>query len=343
MSVSYRESPMLTPPGKQVLLRIVRLQQTFPLLQLILLVGVYVYGALTLDGFVSWNSTELILILASIAGLASAGQTFLILMGGFDLSVPGFIVAGALIVTQGKDSLHVSFVVALLMAMAAAAILGGISGQICHRFRIQPLIVTLAMGTIAVGGVIVGLSDGGDTYVPGGSAPAWLTHFTSPASDTFGIKFPPVTAVLILVIVAMTIFLYRTAPGRRLLATGANQRAAEYSLINTRAVWTAAFAFSAVASVLVGLLVLGFAGSITLTSGDPYLFQSVVAVIVGGTVFGGPGDYTRTVIGALFLTLVDVVLSGHGASPAAQQIFYGVSILVALSLYGRGRRLRDRV
>ena len=346
MSIGYPETPSLRPippARKQVARRFVSLQRRFPVLQLGLLVGMYIYGAATLNGFVSWNSTELILILASIAGLSSAGQTFLILMGGFDLSVPGFIVAGALFVTQGKDALHVSFVVALLLAVAGAGVLGAISGQICHRFRIQPLIVTLAMGTIAVGAMVVALSGGAAAYVPGGSAPPWLTKFISPGTHTLGVQFPPVTTLLIGVIIAMTVFLYRTAPGRRLLATGANQRAAEYSLINTRRVWTAAFAFSAIASVLVGLLVLGFAGSITLTSGDPYLFQSVVAVIVGGTVFGGPGDYLRTVIGALFLTLVDVVLAGHGASPAAQQIFYGVAILFALSLYGRGRRLRDRV
>ena len=100
MSVGQPQVPSVQPaqPSLRVLAqRLVSLQRRFPALQLVLLVGVYVYGAATLDGFVSWNSTELILILASIAGLASAGQTFLILMGGFDLSVPGFIVAGALL------------------------------------------------------------------------------------------------------------------------------------------------------------------------------------------------------------------------------------------------------
>jgi ribose transport system permease protein len=73
------------------------------------------------------------------------------------------------------------------------------------------------------------------------------------------------------------------------------------------------------------------------------LFQSVVAVIVGGTVFGGPGDYSRTVVGALFLTVVNVVLVGKGAIPADQNIIYGVAILLAVALYGRERRLRDRI
>jgi ribose transport system permease protein len=141
----------------------------------------------------------------------------------------------------------------------------------------------------------------------------------------------------------MTLFLHRTVAGRHVLATGANPRAADYSLIDTRRIWTLAFAFSAVASALVGLLVAGFGGAITTDSGDPYMFQSVVAVIVGGTVFGGPGDYARTVVGALFVTVVDVVLVGHGATAADQQIIYGVAILLSVSLYSRERRLRDRI
>jgi ribose transport system permease protein len=108
-------------------------------------------------------------------------------------------------------------------------------------------------------------------------------------------------------------------------------------------VWTATFAFSAIASALVGLLIGGFAGTISDGLGDPYLFQSVVAVIVGGTVFGGPGDYTRTCVGALFLTVLTTVLVGHGASPAVEEIVYGLIILAAIAVYGRQRRLRDRL
>jgi ribose transport system permease protein len=139
------------------------------------------------------------------------------------------------------------------------------------------------------------------------------------------------------------VFLHRTVTGRRLFATGANLRAAEYALVSTRRVWMATFAFSAIASALVGVLIAGYAGSVDGALGDPYLFQSVVAVIVGGTVFGGPGDYTRTCVGALFLTVLTTVLVGHGASAAAEQIIYGAIILLAIAIYGRQRRLRDRL
>jgi ribose transport system permease protein len=194
------------------------------------------------------------------------------------------------------------------------------------------------MGTIAVG--LIQVQTGGSFS---GDAPSWLIKLASPGTDTFGIDIPPMVVIWAGVAVLMALFLHRTTPGRRLMATGANPRAASYSLIKTRWVWTLAFAFSGVTSALVGLLIGGFAGSVDSAVGDPYLFQSVVAVIVGGTVFGGPGDYTRTVVGALFLTVVNVVLVGKGAIPADQNIIYGVAILFAVALYGRERRLRDRV
>ena len=259
-------------------------------------------------------------------------------MGGFDLSVSGMIVASALIITQLRAQEGWSFPVALLIAVAGAGILGALAGQICHRFQIQPLIVTLAIGVMAVG--FVQTQTGG---LISGSAPSWAARLTSPVSKTFGIDIPPAVAIWALVTVLMACFIHRTAPGRRLLATGANPAAAEFSLINTRRVWTIAFAFSMVASALVGVLIAGFAGTVEGTIGDPYLFQSVVAVIVGGTVFGGPGDYTRTVVGALFVTVVTIVLVGHGATAAQYQIVLGLAILVAVALYGRERRLRDRI
>ncbi len=318
--------------------KLVQLQTRFPLLQLAGLLGVYAYLALDLE-FTSWSSVKPVLVIAALAGLASCGQTLLILMGGFDLSISGFIVSSALVVTVLKDKWNVSFVVALLAAVVVAGLLGALAGQICHRFEIQPLIVTLAMGTIALG--LVQVQTGGSFS---GTAPDWLQRLASPATKTFGVvDVPPPVAIWVVVIALMAVFLHRTTPGRRLMATGANPRAAEYSLIRTRRVWTLAFAFSGVCSALVAMLVCGYASSVDSGVGDPYLFQSVVAVIVGGTVFGGPGDYTRTVIGALFLGFVQEALIGNNQGADVQNMVYGLAILAAVALYGRERRLRDRI
>ncbi len=331
------------PPRQQTPLRLAwarlgAVQARFPAAQVVALIVVFIYGVITLPGLGAWTSIRSILVLAALVGLASGGQTLLILIGGFDLGVSGFIVAGALTVTALRSAYHLSFGVALLLAVVGAGVLGGAAGYICHRFAINPLVVTLAMGTLAIG--IVAVLNGG---LVNGNSPQWLSDLAEPATRTFGLSVPPSIVIWAAVLVLFAILLHRTRLGRSLLATGANSRAADYALISTRRVWTATFAFSAIASALVGLLIGGFAGTISDGLGDPYLFQSVVAVIVGGTVFGGPGDYTRTCVGALFLTVLTTVLVGHGASPAVEEIVYGLIILAAIAVYGRQRRLRDRL
>jgi len=316
-------------------------QQTrFPLLQLVVLAGAYVYGTATLPGLSSWLSIKTILILGSLACLVSVGQTMLILMGGFDLSVAGFTVLGTMVLVL-PGTWHVSFGVSVLIIVAFAAFVGGIAGWICHRLDLSPLIVTLGTGGIALG--VAQVIVGSFAFANGTGAPVWLEGLTSPVTKSFGVSIPPVVVITVVVTALMAVFLHRTVVGRRLLATGANRGAADLSLVKTRRIWTGSFAFSAVMSALFGVVLAGYSGSVDLSIGDPYLFLSVTAVFVGGTVFGGPGDYTRTVVGALFLEVLSTVLIGHGVGAAAQQILYGVILLLAVTAYGRGARLRDRI
>jgi len=149
-----------------------------------------------------------------------------------------------------------------------------------------------------------------------------------------------ITAILAIVV---GVILQRTSVGRRFYATGANPRAAAIIRVNTRKMWTGVFALSAVCSALVGILLAGFSG-VDPSVGDPYLFQGLTAVIVGGTtIMGARGDYTHTVIGALILTVMTTIFVGKDIDVATQQIIFGVLILIVVAMYGRGRRLRDRV
>jgi ribose transport system permease protein len=94
----------------------------------------------------------------------------------------------------------------------------------------------------------------------------------------------------------------------------------------------------------VGLLLTGFVGSAVVGLGDQYLFLSLSAVVVGGTsLVGARGDYWRTVLDALILTLVTTLLVGHAAGQAVQEMLFGALILLFVGLYGREGRVRDRV
>jgi ribose transport system permease protein len=314
-------------------------QRRYPLLQIVALVGIFLWGASTIDGYNSTPSLKSMLVLAALLGLSALPQTLVVLLGGLDLSIPGFIAAGGVITTQlgGGHDWPIIAVIAVIVVVCAIA--GAFSGAVCHRFQVNPLIVTLGMYAMLEGAILV-WTQGSITATP----PASLTSWTSAVGTTFGIGIPPVVLLWALVAIAVGVMLARTVPGRRLYATGMNLRAARLALLRTERIWIAVFALSAVLSGLTGVLVAGYSSGASPAMGDPYLFQGLAAVIVGGTVIGGArGDYWRTVLGSLILTALTTILVGKGFDNADTQILFGVIILVVVGAYGRSQRLRDRV
>jgi ribose transport system permease protein len=317
---------------------VLRLQRRYPLAQLVAFAVIFGYGAATIDGFDQWFNVKSMLTLAALLALAALGQTLVMILGGLDLSIPGFIVMGAIVVSQlyGSDGWPAAGAIAVPVLIAA--LMGAATGWICHHHRIQPLIVTLGMGGLAAGGAVA-WTHGQIT----GTAPTFLSDISSPASTTFGIDVPPVVAITAVVTIVMALILKRTVPGRQLYATGANPRAADLTRVHTARVWVGVFAASAVVATIVGVLLAGFSGA-DQSLGDPYLFQGLTAVIVGGTtIMGARGDYTHTVIGALTLTALTTILVGNDVDQATNQIIFGVLILLVVAGYGRDRRLRDRI
>jgi ribose transport system permease protein len=313
-------------------------QRRVPLLQLVALVALFAYGTIAIDGFNSTQSVRSMLVLAALLGLAAAGQTLVVIVGALDFSVPGMIVLGATVISELCGSRGWPFVPALLVVIVICALAGGSVGWACQRFAISPIIATLGVSAVALGGVQVWTHS-----QLTGAAPAFLSDFVAPNGTTFGLDVSPVVVAWAVFAIVLAVVLHRTRLGRRLYATGANPRAARLALVETGRVWTGLFAASAVLSGLVGVLLAGFAGADP-TLGDPYLFQGLTAVIVGGTAFmGARGDYTQTVLGALILTELTTILVGLGYDLPRQQIIFGVLILLVVAGYGRQPRLRDRV
>jgi ribose transport system permease protein len=316
-----------------------RVAAATPLLQLVALLVLLAVTSITIDGFLAKSSIYSALVLASFLGIAASGQTLVILIGGIDLSVPALIGAANLVVPM-LGARGWSFGVIALFVIGGGTVVGAANGFLVRRLGVSPLIVTLATGAMVAGLALAWTANG---FAPG-QVPAWLSSFSSPIGTTFGLGIPPVVVLWTGIAIVLGVVLHRSVTGRHVYATGANQRAAELAGVRTVRIWTGAFALSGAAGATVGLLLTGFVGSATVGIGDPYLFTSLAAVLVGGTsLVGARGDYWRTVLGALILTLITTVLVGHGAGVATQQIIFGLLILLFVALYGRDRRLRDRV
>lgn len=334
-AVRKKESPR---SPRALLQATLRLQARYPVFQLLALTLVFLYGVLTIDGFGSVSSIYAMLVLAAILGVAAAGQTLVILVGGIDLSVASWVVAGASMTIELYGKLRWPFAFTLAAIVVAAAAAGALAGYLSSRLRLQPLIVTLAVGSCVAGGILASIG----TYV-NGLPPAWLQQAASPAGRTFDLPLPPVVLFWAALALGLSVFLHLTPAGRRLYATGSNPRAAEVALVRTRRVWTGAFAASAVFAALAGVLIAGFSGASDASLGDSYLWLGLTAVIVGGTTFGARGDYLRTALGCLFLTGLSTVMIGRGLSVDDQQIVNGLLILLVVGFYARERRLSDRI
>ena len=313
------------------------LQRRFPLLQIAALAVLYLVGAATVPGWTTRSTLSSMLVMAAFLGLAGAGQTIVVLGGGIDNSVGAFISAGGVFITELTSVDNWPAWAALLLCLAVAVAGGSLNGLISYRFRIESLVVTLAVGAL-VTGVLTGWTSGAVSGTP----PTWTDSAVSVINDTFGLPVPPIVVIWAVLAVVAGVVLARTRAGRSLYLNGTNPVAAKRALVRTGWTWTAGFVASAVLATFAGILLAGEGGG-NLDAGDPYLFQALTAVIVGGTMFGGRGDYWRTVLGALILTVVSYLLEAHNYSTGVQEMVYGLLIMIVVAVYGRERKIRDRV
>ncbi|GLU46249.1 ABC transporter permease [Nocardiopsis ansamitocini] len=302
--------------------------------------ALWVVAAIVSPAFASWSQILTLLMLASFLGVIAIGQTLVIIAGGegIDLSVGAVATLAAIIGSRYMDGSNENLLLAVVLALGAAAIVGVINGVGILMFRVPPLVMTLGMIAVVYG--FIRLYTGGRPA--GSAAPALRTLVTG---DTVA-GIPGVLWLWLALSVLVIWLLRRTSYGWRLYAVGGNPNAAYLSGVNTKAVKLSAYVLSSVFAGVGGLLLLGYTQTVFLRLADPYMLPSVAATVVGGTaLIGGVGGYLGTIIGAILLTVLDSFLRilqlGGGAGDAPRQIIYGLVLLVVLSAYGRQRRLRQ--
>lgn len=298
----------------------------------------HVVATLLIPGYSAPFAIRAILVLAALLAVASIGQTLVVILGGIDLSIP-FVIGFANVVAAQLYGQGWNFVVVCAVVGVLAIVIGGLNGLISRGLNIHPLIVTLGIGMIVQGLVLLWTKG-----FPSGSAPPAVSAFVSIGGSVGPLPVPwlvPSVAVLTALIVLV---LARTPYGRRLYALGSNPGAAPLALIDPVRMWIVTYAASAFFAAFAGVLLLGFTGSAYGDVGQPYLFQTIAAVVVGGAALvGGRGSYLGTIAGVLVLTEINTLLIGLGFQPAAVQAALGLIIVLLVSLYGRERHVSTTI
>jgi len=297
-------------------------------------VALQIAGTLLIPGYSAPFAIRALLVIASLLAVASIGQTLVVILGGIDLSIP-FVIGFANVVAAQLYGNGMNFALVCLIVGVLAILIGALNGLISRGLSIHPLIVTLGIGMIVQGAVL--LWTGG---FPSGSAPEAVSNFVSIGGSIGPLPVPAVVPCVAVLALLVTIVLARTSYGRRLYAVGSNPEAAPLALIDPVRMWTVTYAASAFFAAMGGVLLLGFTGSAYGDVGQPYLFQTIAAVVVGGAALvGGRGNYFGTIAGVLVLTEINTLLIGLGFQPSTVQAALGFVIVLLVSLYGRERHV----
>jgi ribose transport system permease protein len=275
-------------------------------------------------GFATWNHTRVLLVQACFIGIVGLGQTFVILGGGVDLSVPWMLNATATLLTLWCHGQAANLVWVLPVLLAMAVIVGLVNGLGVTLLGVSPIIMTLGVNGVLQGALLL-ITNGGQSP----TAPHAIQQLAT--GNVAGIPI----ALLVWAAVALIawLLLSKMSLGRQLYATGTNARVAYLSGVRVGRVTVLSYVISALASALAGVLLAGYVGEAYLGMGDVYLFSSVAAVVIGGaSILGGRGHYVGTVAGALILTLLAALLPILNLDPAALQVVYGFAILLTVGL-----------
>jgi ribose transport system permease protein len=248
--------------------------------------------------------------------------------------------AGNLVVGVGAQS-DGRLALAIAAAVGLGVLVGFVNGVLVGIVRLNPLIVTLAVGAITLAW---GLRYSREVAA-GANVPDALSSWA--ARKPLGVSAVFWTGVAITLVVAL--LLRNTAPGRRFQAVGANPRAAWMAGIHVRThvvvAYTAAGVFYATAAILLA----GVRISVDPAFGGAYLLAPIAAVVIAGaSLSGGLASATSTWVAALALTLLTQMLRILGLSTAMQFVVFGAAIIVGMLISGDrvaaflGRLLRPR-
>jgi ribose transport system permease protein len=270
-------------------------------------------------------------ILRASVPLAILGgcQTLTMLTGGIDLSV-ATVASMAGFVTATFVHSPGGWVQGMIIAVAAAALAGLVTGIGVGVFRVHPLIMTLAMSFVVLGFANVWQLQ---TVQTGAGVPGELRWI---GSNTLFDVIPYSLLVFVPLTLLILLGLRRTGFGRLLFAIGDNPVAARLSGVRSPQVLIVLYVISAVLAAIAGLVISGFTNTASVSLADPYLLPSVAAAVIGGTsIMRGRGGFGGTIIGAIILTVLTALLTVLGLPEPSRLIVFGSIIVIVAAAYTR--------
>jgi ribose transport system permease protein len=275
------------------------------------------------DAFLTTGNLRNLFVESTFIVLITAGMTYALIIGGFDLSVGSVIglSAGTTLFTLQQGA---PLVVGILAGVATGLVVGLFNGFVIAVVGVNDFIVTLSTLGICAGLLQVLTSH---VQLTGVDSAGFLA-----ITDTVILGIPSPILIAVAVIVALELVLVFSPYGRTIYAAGINGRAAHLAGVNVRRLRLSVYVLSGVVAGFSGVLLASHLNSVQPGLGAGYELQAIAAAVIGGiSLAGGRGRVWQGVIGALFLSMLNQGLQLMGVDPSWFAIVTGASIVVAVA------------
>lgn len=284
---------------------------------------------LTAPNFLSAQNLLNVLNSNSYIGIAACGMTLVMIGGNFDLSI-GYTYALAGIVAAWLTVHLESPIIGLVLAVIVVGVVVGLANAfLVNIVRIHSFLATLAT-SLVLSGIGLAITNGFQINIPVDKSPAftWLGQ-----ESTIG-DIPNPVMVFVIVALVLSFVLSRTRFGRYIYAAGGNPEAARLSGIPVGRVITATLVVGGLCAALAGVIGASLSGAGQANPGGSgsLPLDAIAAVVIGGTsIKGGEGALWRTIIGVLFIALINNAFNLIGVEPSYLPTTTGLLIIVAVA------------
>jgi ribose transport system permease protein len=306
---------------KRHLGKVQRALEQYPSIAAILILVIIM--SLLSDAFFTTGNLMNVLRQVSMTAIVAAGMSYVALGGEIDISVGSTVglvnvMWAKLMVDMGMNPL-----LAVLLCLLAAAIVGAVNGFLVARVHINSLIATFAMQSILRGLVYIITNSYPIYNVP--KSIFWLAR-------GYVLKIIPIPVIITVIVFAVCWFVATyTKYGRSLYAVGGNREAAHLSGIRNERITIISFVVVQVCGALAAFILTARLNAGIPTSGNGWEFEAIIAAIIGGvSLAGGRGKVPGALLGAIFVGLLVNGMTLLNIDSYYQQVVKGVILIGAI-------------
>ena len=275
------------------------------------------------DKFMTLDNVMNIFRQTSMVAIVAIGAFYTIVGGGIDLSNSSIAGFAGIVFAMACVNWGLNPIIAVVLALLAGALMGGINGAVIAYGGVPPFIATLGMQ----------IAGRGLCFVTTNAYP--ITGL--PASINFigrgyiGKLIPVPVVITIIVFLIMGFVAQKTRYGRSVFAVGSNADGAHFSGINTKKIKAGTYLISGLMAGVAAIILTSRVASGQPNGGLGWETDAITAAAIGGvSMAGGKGSLIGVFFGALFVGMLTNVMTLMDMNSYYQQIVEGIVLVFAI-------------